>query len=178
MSNETSIKIQDFHTTHPDNLETIERIVRWSSREMMVPITMDSIQRHHLSMVATDTGLDKVVGYGAITEIYSRNVVELGGLIIDSSYRGQGVASGIVRRLVDKALDVFNPAQILAFSNGTSANLFSKMGGVQIEDAGLLSAEVWKMCHLCRNYDEQVLTLGKVCCGRVYDLREIGGAHE
>lgn len=150
-------------------------IARWSDEESMIPITFDSITRHHLATVAlahTTEGI-RLAGYGAITQIYSKHIIELGGLIVNSDFRGMKVAQQVVKRVVSRANDELDPDMILAFSNKNSASIFQKLGGEVIADATTLPTEVWKLCINCRNYQEAVIECGMDCCGRVYDITRI-----
>lgn len=161
----------------PANEAHIEAVVRWSTSESMIPINTFSIQRYRFPNAAfadnTQTGEREIAGYAAITHIYSRRVIELGGLVINPKYRGLGIASELVKKTATEAREHLEPEQILAFSNHSSGGLFSKLGGERIEDADTLPPEVWKACHVCRFYEKEVIRCGKICCGRVFDITRI-----
>lgn len=163
--------VRDFLPRKPEREDDVERIVRWSVRESMVAISPDSIRSHSFAKAAYDTN-ERLLGYGAITHIYSADVVELGGLVVSQASRGLGIASRLTRAIVQGATEAMSPAQIIAFSNTKSAPIFAKLGGKQIEDATTLPPEVWKVCHICRYYDA-AQEAGATCCGRVYDITRI-----
>lgn len=165
------ISYEAFDPNDEGNIDHVERIIRWSVRESMVPINPDTIQKHQLAHVARVE--DRLAGYGAVTHIYSGNVIELGGLVVGERFRGMGIASGLVETIVASAREELKPEMILAWSNPTSATLFSRLGGKQVADAQTLPAEVWKLCHTCRYYDEYVEEMGKICCGRVFDVTHV-----
>lgn len=171
------ITVVDFVPLTPENEEDVNTIIRWSTRESMVGISLGSIATHRFAKAAyisdESTGATRrLVGYGAITHIYSKSVLEVGGLVVAENVRGSGIASNLVRNTVHDALEAMNPELVLAFSNKRSASLFAKLGGVQIPDAQELPPEVWKVCHTCRFYDD-ALAGGDMCCGRVYDITGI-----
>ena len=150
-------------------------IARWSYKESMIPITFDSVAEHHLPTVAlarTNEGV-RLAGYSAITQIYSKYIIELGGLIVSPDFRGMRVAQQVVKRVVTRANEELEPDMILAFSNKNSASIFQKLGGEVVADATMLPAEVWKLCLNCKNYQEAVIECGMNCCGRVYDITRI-----
>ncbi len=172
-----SLEMVNFDPTNPELVPDIEQIVRWSTRESMVSISKNSIGGHQMGVAAYASGTrldgNVLAGYGAITNIYSRNVVELGGLVTNPRIRGLGVGSHLVKRLVQRVREELTAEQILAFSNYSSATLFAKLGGIQIENANeSLPPEVWKLCHLCRFYDD-AQSIGDQCCGRVFDITNI-----
>lgn len=170
---ENGYEIRDFSTKDPSNADKVNQVIRWSVRESMVAISPDSIGSHNFSKAAFINDTDTIIGYGAITHIYSSQIVELGGLVVDETARGQGVASRIVRAVVRSTLESIDPLQIIAFSNTKSAPIFSKLGATQVDNALDLPSEVWKVCHTCRYYDE-ALASGDMCCGRVYDITNVG----
>lgn len=170
------VEIVQFNPRAVEATEEVAQIIEISARESMVPITSDSIRFHHLSQVARVTdarGQEQFAGYGAITHIYSPDTLEIGGLLVPYAYRGMGIASALVRRLVTITHEVFEPSRILAFTNQASSSIFEKMGGEQIADPDMLPAEVYKVCHACVNYQEQVVRLGNRCCGRIFDITNI-----
>lgn len=169
---DSSIEIRDFLHNSPENEEAINQIVRWSTRESMVAIGALSIHTHSFAKAAYTSNDNELVGYAAITHIYSPDVMELGGLMVSSAVRGRGVGSLLTKAVVEHAKEIMDPHQIIAFSNTDSAPIFKKLGGDQIEDAASLPDEVWKICHTCRFYEE-ALEENKACCGRVYDITNI-----
>lgn len=153
----------------------LSQIAHWSEEESMIPITFGSIAEHHLPTVVlahTNEGV-KLAGYSAITQIYSKYIIELGGLIVNPELRGMKVAQQVVKRVVARANEELEPDMILAFSNKNSASIFQKLGGKVVADATMLPAEVWKLCLNCKNYQEAVIECGMNCCGRVYDITRI-----
>lgn len=171
------ITIQDFTPDIDGYAGDVSQIVRWSVQGSMVAISPDSIKTHYFPTAAYDQSSGDLVGYGAITHIYSAQVMELGGLVVHKEQRGRGIASAISRKIVAKAFEAMGPELIIAFSNTSSAPIFEKLGGVRIEDARRLPAEVWKVCHTCRYYDD-VQASGGGCCGRVYDITNIRTSEE
>jgi N-acetylglutamate synthase-like GNAT family acetyltransferase len=170
----TEVEVHDITDITQHDLYRSE-IARWSDEESMIPITFDSIAGHHLSTVAlahTTEGI-RLAGYCAITQIYSRYIIELGGLIVSPDFRGMRVAQQVVKRVVARATEELEPDMILAFSNKNSASIFQKLGGEVIADATTLPHKVWKLCINCRNYQEAVIECGMDCCGRVYDITRI-----
>lgn len=171
--------IEPFYAADPENDGDVHQLIRWTSNEGMIPLNEASIARHALATAAYAKnqpvyGARQLAGYAAITQIYDRHIIEVGGLVVSPLYRRYGLASRLVSKVVERALSEISPEQILAFSNPDSAKLFEKLGGTQIEDATTLPNSVWKLCLSCRFYDEKVINEGQKCCGRVFDITEIG----
>jgi N-acetylglutamate synthase-like GNAT family acetyltransferase len=173
-----SVSIEDFMAEDAGNEEDVNKIIRLSSRESMVSISLDSIAKHAFSKAAYIGGADssmperELAGYGAITHLYSSSVLELGGLVVSEKFRKSGIASMLIKSIVADTKKTMDPELIIAFTNPTSSSIFARLGGSQIEDARSLPPEVWKVCHVCRFYDDAVAK-GDNCCGRVYDITDI-----
>lgn len=167
-----SYTVRDFLPSVPENEENINQIIRWSVRESMVAISPASIRSHNFAKAAFTVNDETILGYGAVTHIYSSQIVELGGLVVHEATRGMGIASKIIKSVVSHTLETMKPLQVIAFSNTESAGIFTKLGGKQVEDALSLPSEVWKVCHTCKYYDE-ALARDEGCCGRVYDITNI-----
>lgn len=170
---EYEVVIADFVPSEDD----INKVVRWSSRESMVSISLGSIGTHNFAKAAykkdtSHSSPDEIIGYGAITHIYSGDILELGGLVVSEQARGMGVAKALIKAITKSAVEAMNPDILIAFSNPKSSSIFSKLGGIQVPEAQALPPEVWKVCHTCRFYDD-ALACGDRCCGRVYDITAI-----
>jgi N-acetylglutamate synthase-like GNAT family acetyltransferase len=161
----------DFRSFDMDAVSDIERLASWSRESPeMLPLSVESIARHHLSTGAYILG--ELAGYGAISVIYSREVVEFGGLLVSPNFRGHGVATALVKHVVSKAREELDPMQVLTFTNEKSFGLFKRLGGVVIDDMDTLPNEVWKLCHICPSYG-RMMSAGKICCNRVLDITNI-----
>lgn len=169
------VDIVSFDPTLDRNEELINRIVSLSTKESMIPVTKDTIQRHHLGHIALlRTNEDTIfAGYGAITHVYSSAAVEFGALLVDPAFRGHGIASRILAKVHEAATEAWPQAEIFAFSNPTSRSIFEKNGGLPITNPDAMPPEVWKVCEACVNYQECVVELGKRCCGRIFDITEV-----
>lgn len=156
--------------------EHIEEVIRLSHGEAMVPITQSTIFKHHLAHLALyeePNQRTQFAGYAAVTHVYSPHVVEIGALMVNENFRGQGIAQELVRHVKKRAHTVWPDAQLLAFTNQVSRSLFTQLGGEQIADPSALPAAVWKICEACTSYERCVVQLGQQCCGRVFDLTAI-----
>jgi N-acetylglutamate synthase-like GNAT family acetyltransferase len=155
-----------------DSDTELEKLAEWSVADNeMLPLSTESIARHQMSTAAYVFG--ELAGYGAISVIYSRDVIEFGGLVVNPDLRRYKIGTGIVRHVVTRALEELNPELILAFGNEKSSRLFQKLGGAQVQDVSVLPAEVWKLCHICPRLN-QARSEAKSCCERVYDITSIG----
>ncbi len=163
------VNAEEFLRENPD---IAQDIIALSAQESMVPITEDSLRRHHVGVVAVrDSG--EFAGYTAVTHVYSQHTVELGGLLVPPELRGRGIAQSLVHSVVERAHQEMEVDMILAFSNQDSANIFRKLGGRVVPNPEILPSEVWKVCHSCRFFEEAVIKGGENCCGRVYDITDI-----
>jgi N-acetylglutamate synthase-like GNAT family acetyltransferase len=136
----------------------------------MLPLSAESVARHQLSTGAYYLG--ELVGYAAISVIYSKDVIEFGGLVVNSELRRLKVGSGLTRAVVEQARNEIDPTMILAFGNTESGELFKKLGASQVENVQALPSEVWKLCYICPR-QELANAAGKSCCERVYDITSI-----
>lgn len=151
--------------------DDIAKLDAWSSDPTeMMHINTESIARHHLSTGAYVAG--ELAGYGAITVIYSRETIELGGLVVNPAMRRHRIGSSLVKHLVGLAREELQPSTILAFSNERSSRLFIELGGTVVEDLNSLPNEVWKLCYICP-LAESAHAAGKACCNRVLDITGI-----
>ena len=134
------LETRAFNLKKPKNRQHIPSIIELSHEEDMIPITEETIARHHLArvMVDRDGDIEKFAGYAAITHIYSKDVVELGALVTSENYRGLGVASTLVKEVKAAAHETWESAQILAFTNNASKTVFAKLGGLVVENPDIV----------------------------------------
>lgn len=168
--------VEDRMALFNDSKETIYEL---SQHNSMIPINEESIDSHNLRTLALGVdqqlGVTRFAGYAAITLVYSSEVIELGGLVIDPSFRGRGIAGKLTRNIIARAGEMWPNAEIIAFANEKSGRVFNRLGAHRIEDPeNELMPEVWKTCSLCTGFKEYVTEMGERCCRRVYDLSEIG----
>lgn len=162
------IEFREFDLAQVDEMAALHD---WSTMHQdMLPLTTESIARHHLSSAAYING--ELAGYGAISVIYSREVVEFGGMVVNPNFRRKNIGSSLVRHVVQRAHDELEPEQILAFGNEKSSRLFRRLGGTPVKDVMALPSEVWKLCYICPRAD-RAKAAGKNCCERVFDLTSI-----
>jgi N-acetylglutamate synthase-like GNAT family acetyltransferase len=160
----------EFRPFDMDASADIERLGEWSTAsDDMLPLSIESIARHHLSTGAYIFG--ELAGYGAISVIYSRDVIEFGGLVVNPELRRHHVGSAIVKKVVETAHSEMDLSLILAMGNDNSGRLFKRLGGYQVEN-GKLPPEVWKLCHICPRL-EIAQAAGKQCCDRAFDITNI-----
>lgn len=177
MSVKHEVNFIELESQYGQHESYIDQVIELSATESMVPITHDTITKHHLGHLAIIEGSgDPVfVGYAAITHVYSAYSVELGGLIVKPDFRGEGIASELVSRVHARAIQTWPEATVIAFSNNVSRVLFDKLGGAQINDPDILPSRVWKVCESCVNYQACVVEQGQRCCGRIFDITDIEG---
>lgn len=160
----------EFRPFDMDWTDDIARLTEWSTAsDDMLPLSVESIARHHLSTGAYIFG--ELAGYGAISVIYSNDVVEFGGLVVNPNLRRHHVGSAIVKKVVEVAHEEMEPNLILAMGNDNSGKLFKRLGGFQVEN-NALPPEVWKLCHICPRL-EIAQAAGKQCCDRAFDITNI-----
>jgi N-acetylglutamate synthase-like GNAT family acetyltransferase len=165
---EIGTEFRDFDIESRDELD---RLAAWSTHsDDMLPLSTESVARHHLSTGAYLAG--ELAGYAAISVIYSKEVIEFGGLVVNPNMRRHHIGSKLVTEVVTKAREEIDPRLILAFGNDNSARVFQKLGASQIDDISELPPEVWKLCHICPRL-EIARTAGKSCCDRVFDLTSV-----
>lgn len=148
----------------------IKKLTSWSGSGDMIPLGLEGIARHHLSTGVYVGG--ELAGYGAVTVLYSGDIIEFGGLVVDPNMRRHHLGSTIAKHVVKQAREELDPELILAFSSERSALLFEKLGGKVIENANTLPPEVWKLCYICPRHEE-ALCIGKTCCERAFDITGI-----
>lgn len=165
---ETELEYREFDIA---SREEVALLAEWSSaNDAMIPLHYEGLAHHQLATGAYWRG--ELAGYAAISVVYSHDVIELGGLVVNPALRQHRVGTGVVQEVLRKAHDEFEPSLILAFGNETSARLFKRLGAVVIDDIESLPSEVWKLCHICPRYEAACLA-GKQCCDRALDLTPI-----
>lgn len=154
------------------SISDVEMVDKWSAQSGdMIPVDEETIRKHH--HIATGAYIfGELAAYGAISVVYSKDVIEFGGLVVNPDLRRHKIGTAMVKHVVAKANEEINPELILAFGNPKSSGLFKKLGGRVVDDATTLPSEVWKLCHICPKR-EQARAVGKNCCERVFDITHI-----
>ena len=151
----------------------INLLAGWSvASGEMIPLSVERMASHCLGAVGYVLG--EVASYAAVTEVYSEDVIEVGGLVVNPALRKRQVGTRTIAHVMNRVtVDLGStPSMILAFANDKSKPLFEKLGGEVVEDVAGLPSEVWKQCHNCPRLEE-AKAVGKNCCDRVLDITSI-----
>jgi N-acetylglutamate synthase-like GNAT family acetyltransferase len=103
------------------------------------------------------------VGFGAVTYEWPNKCIEVGAVVVDKKYRGQGYGHAIVKGLIGVAKAEYPESTIFALCNEKSLNLFLDNGAKIITDPGILPEEVFGECVKCPKFQE-AKAQGKLCC--------------
>lgn len=115
-----------------ENWAFMQELAGFTADAQMVPLSQEKMLRNTLATVALDSGV--VVGYCAQTQYYpDSRTAEVGSLIVDPFYRGQGIGTELIgittaRVLLSSMVTGLQIDTVLAFCNPNSAPLFKKRG--------------------------------------------------
>lgn len=107
----------------------LEQVSRWSSKcSSMKFYEVEELERHPLGVLAFNEEVNELLGHAAITEIDGQRA-RLGALVVNKLYQGHGVASALIRHILEvapEALPEMN--EFYAFVHPGSLNSFLENG--------------------------------------------------
>lgn len=115
---------------------------------------------------------EEVVGYCAMTQEYkkedgdSSTVHEIGSLIVDPNYRGEGIAHKLVSAMTDYLLSL-GANQIIAFCNPDSEAIFID-SGYEIQNPNNFPGAIFEPCAQCPKKPES-----GGCCDSILGISNI-----
>jgi len=91
----------------------------------------------------------KIVGYGAL-HIHSLRLAEIRSLIVDSSYRGQGIGKKIVEYTLKEAKELNVQEDVLVLTY--LPEFFKHLGFEEIEKEHIPEHKIWADCIKCIHF--------------------------
>ncbi len=113
------------------------------------------------SVVLIDVKTLKPAGHMAFTEEYPDGSLEVGAVVVNKEFRGNGAADEMMSQLLklgEKTIPDFSKRKILALANEASYKMFLRTGYRDAEREEL-HEDVWKLCENCPRKSENGL-----CC--------------
>ncbi|MCH5328550.1 MAG: GNAT family N-acetyltransferase [Coprobacter sp.] len=116
---------------------------------------------------------DKFAGFAYIESWSNKKFVANSGLIVVDTYRGQGLAKRIKRRVFELSRTKFPDAKIFGLTTGLAVmKINSELGYRPVTFSELTDDEAfWKGCQSCVNYDILQRTNRRMCLctGMLFD---------
>lgn len=137
--------------------------------DTMLPLTYEAIAKHPFRAVAYQDEI--IIGYSAITTLYSERVAEFGGLVVHPDARRQGIAEQLTCFTLRHCTQTLpHIERIIAFGNHKSTPLFQKIGGFILGSRDTLQGNVW-MNEAA--YPPKPLPNHRTTCNTVIELTEV-----
>ncbi len=116
---------------------------------------------------------DKLAGFCYIETWDYKKYIAVSGLVVESSYRGQGIAKKIKKRAFEVARVYFPDAKIFGLTTSLAVmKINSSLGYVPVTFSELTKDEqFWKGCETCKYYDILVRTQKEkcLCTGMIFN---------
>ena len=98
--------------------------------------------------VVRENGNHKIIAFAAL-QILSPTLAEIRSLIVDESYRRQGIATALILHLIDEG-KALNLKEILTLTY--QKEVFAKIGFVEIAKDSLPNQKIWADCIKCKKF--------------------------
>jgi len=130
------------------DVPTIHYLVEtYAAQGNLLPRTMNELYRHLRDFFVLEID-GKVAGCGAL-EIFTENLGEVRSLVIDDTFKGQGLGRLMVRRLIDEARTL-GLTRLMAL---TYAPAFFHKLGFHTVPKDTLPEKVWNVCVKCYKFN-------------------------
>lgn len=108
----------------------LRQISQWSAEcKSMKFYEVEELERHPIGILAYDEEVNELLGHVAITEIDEDQRARLGALVVNKAYKRAGVASALIRHILEVAPEVLpHVSEYYAFVHSGSLNSFLENG--------------------------------------------------
>ncbi|KEA46246.1 N-acetyltransferase [Campylobacter mucosalis] len=132
----------------PKDVPAMQKMVaKEVANAIILPRSDDEVSTNIRSYTIA-TNDNEIIGYAAL-HFHTVNLAEVRSLVVSDEYRGQGVGSMIVKKILDEARE-YEIAQVFTLTYKKS--FFEKLGFYEIEKTQLPAQKIWADCAKCKRF--------------------------
>ncbi len=170
-----TVTYEQYDKVNPIHLDAASQIPEWQRRDkagpnyaQMFDLSAEQLATHAFGIIcleqSQDTGIITPIGYNGATFEYPGKVFEVGGMIVNPEYRGQGYGTKIKSALVDALRQLYPEYRLITLANRYSLHV-NKSCGFREATRTELPPEALDLCRTtCSSYQEAVVKGGRICC--------------
>jgi len=143
----------------PDDVDSICRLIAYyAEKGIMLPRSRELVKKLIDTFIVAVDG-DRVVGIGSLYQL-GKELVEIRSLGILDEYRGRGIGSALVNRLVEEAQKK-NFRQVMALTYEVK---FFEKNGFSVVQKEIFPEKVWTDCIHCkkRHHCDEIAVLRRL----------------
>ncbi len=143
-----------------DDVETLYQLIEgYAKQGIMLPRSRDALARQIATFVVAEVD-DRIVGCGSLFRL-GPELVEIRSLGMSDGYKGYGIGSKLVDRLIEDAREQGIP-KVMALTYEVS---FFRKNGFEVVEKEIFPEKVWTDCVNCPKQDR---------CDEIAVLRKLG----